>query len=89
MAYKDMPNCQYLTCVFVLYAIELLMACLLADISLVFSFISAFAVSALAFWFPGYYYLMSVEKYGKSKAPDAAAQRNAKILAGVGYFQPD
>jgi amino acid permease len=62
------------------------LACLLGNISLVFSFISAFAVSALAFWFPGHYYLMSVKKFAQNKEPDAAGRRDAIILAAVGYF---
>ena len=60
LAYKDMDTAYYLLCTFSLYFLELFLATTVGDISIIFAFISAFTISALAFWFPGYYYLLSV-----------------------------
>ena len=63
MAYKDMNLWLYLLTTFLLYGVEMLGAILIEDISTVFEFASAFAVTALAFWFPAGYYLMAEKKY--------------------------
>jgi len=59
MAYKDMNLVLYLLTTFILYGLEMLGAILIEDISTVFEFASAIAVTALAFWFPGGYFLMA------------------------------
>lgn len=84
MAYKDMKTSLYLLCTFGLFAFEMGMGVLISDISIVFEFASAIAVSALAFWFPGYYYLMAAEKYGKDK-PNAHGCV-ARVLFYFGWF---
>jgi hypothetical protein len=84
MAYKDMNLVLYLLTTFVLYGLEMLGAILIEDISTVFEFASAFAVTALAFWFPAGYFLMAQTKYGKE--PNPTQQRVAKLFIFVGVL---
>lgn len=74
----------YLMTTFLLYAVEMLGAILIEDISTVFEFASAFAVTALAFWFPAVYYLMAEKKY--SKEPNPSQRLVAQIFIYVGFF---
>jgi hypothetical protein len=84
MAYKDMKMSLYLLCTFGLFGLEMGISIILTDISIVFEFASAFAVSALAFWFPGYYFLMALEKYGKGNPSQYTC--TARVLAYFGWF---
>lgn len=86
LAYKDMNMGLYLLCTFGLYGLEMLLSCFISDISIVFEFASAFAVSALAFWFPAYYYQMAVAKYGQNKSLEASQMCQAKSLGWMGHF---
>lgn len=52
MAYKDMPYAIYLTTVLSLYFFIMTLAILISDITTVFDFASAIAITALAFFFP-------------------------------------
>ena len=84
MAYKDMNLCLYLAVTFILYGLEMLGAILIEDISTVFEFASAFAVTALAFWFPAAYYLMAEKKY--SEKSNTTQHRVAHFFIYVGFF---
>jgi hypothetical protein len=86
LAYKDMGTAYYLLCTFTLFIGEMVLACLIQSISILFAFISAFTISALAFWIPGYYYLMSVSKYKSNEQPNLPMVRTAKLLVCLGYF---
>lgn len=55
----------YLAITLILYALQMGGAILVEDISTVFEFISAICVTAIAFWFPAYYYLLAEKKYGQ------------------------
>lgn len=57
MAYKDMKNSYYLAATLFLYALIMGGAILISNISTVFDFASAISVTALAFIFPGWFYL--------------------------------
>ena len=62
MAYKDMNYCSYLAITLTLYVLQMIGAIVIEDISTVFEFISAFAITFVAFWFPGHYYLTAEKK---------------------------
>jgi hypothetical protein len=53
----------YYVATLVLFYLEVFGACILNDIGLIFEFISAIAISALAFVFPGLFYLMAEKKF--------------------------
>lgn len=65
MAYKDMNLVTYVAVSLSLYTIELFGAMLINDITTVFDFASAIAVSFISFWFPSIYYLIAEKRYGK------------------------
>jgi hypothetical protein len=65
MAYKDMNLATYVTVSLSLYTIELVGAIFINDITTVFDFASAIAVSFISFWFPSIYYLIAEKRYGK------------------------
>lgn len=54
----------YLTISLSLYMIQLLVAWKVNDISTIFDFASAIAVSFISFWFPSIYYLIAEKRYG-------------------------
>lgn len=65
MAYKDMDMTTYVAVSLSLYALEMIGAILVNDITTVFDFASAIAVSFISFWFPSIYYLIAEKRYGK------------------------
>jgi amino acid permease len=67
MAYKTMPQATYMTVSLLLYVLELLAACWINDITTVFDFASAIAVSFISFWFPSIYFLIAEKKYGRGQ----------------------
>lgn len=64
MAYKDMNYCYYASATLGLYALIMAGAIAIANISIVFDFASAITVTALAFVFPGWFYLEADKKFG-------------------------
>jgi hypothetical protein len=71
MAYKDMKTAYYLICVLVFYTMQVLTSLVVSDISIMFDFVSAFAVSFYAFLFPAWFYELAAKKYpGKAKKCD-------------------
>jgi len=70
LAYKDMKPAYYYLATIVFYGIQMGMAIVITDISTIFDFASAIAITALAFIFPGMFYKMAVAKYGKDKQLD-------------------
>lgn len=57
MAYKEMNYCIYLTVTLGLFGAEVFCSLLVDDISIIFEFVSAFSISAIAFIFPGFFFL--------------------------------
>jgi hypothetical protein len=70
MAYKDMKTSYYLICVLVFYSLQVGTSLLVNDISIMFDFVSAFAVSFYAFLFPAWFYELAAKKYGGAKKCD-------------------
>ena len=48
------------------YLLIIVSAILVPDVSIVFDFVAAFAVSAIVFLFPGLFYYKTANKFGKS-----------------------
>lgn len=65
LAYKDMKGVYYYMATLTFYGVQMGMAIIITDISTIFDFASAIAITALAFIFPGMFYKMAVSKYGK------------------------
>ena len=60
MAYKDMSRSLYLSVTICFYALIVVGAIAVDNISVVFDFAGAGAVSAIAFFFPAYFYPKAV-----------------------------
>jgi len=85
LAYKDMKAEYYYLCVFGYYIVAIVVSILVPDITVVFSFVSAFAVSAIGYWCPGFYYLAALEKFGQKIDREPRWICVAKTLAGIGF----
>jgi len=59
-----MKPLYYYSATLAFYGIQIFMAYLLTDISTIFDFASAIAISSLAFLFPGAFYKLAWKKYG-------------------------
>lgn len=70
LAYKDMKPLYYYSATLAFYGIQIFMAYLLTDISTIFDFASAIAISSLAFLFPGTFYKLAWKKYGEGQERD-------------------
>ena len=57
MAYKEMNYCVYIFVTLGLFWTEVICSLLTNDIGLIFEFISAVSVSAIAFLLPGFFYI--------------------------------
>jgi len=68
MAYKDMKTSYYLFATLFLYALIMGGAIAISNISTVFDFASAISVTALAFIFPGWFYLKADSKFGHGES---------------------
>jgi len=64
LAYKDMPTKWYLIGTLSFYVICIVGAIFITSVSIVLDFAGAFAVSALAFLFPGMFYLKGIQRFG-------------------------
>ena len=63
MAYKDMNTALYVLATLSFYSIIVIGAISIEDITIVFDFAGAVAVSAIAFFFPAYLYPAAVKKF--------------------------
>merc|ERR1712127_460205 len=85
MAYKDMPYLSYVTITISFYCVIVTGAIFILDISTIFDFASAISITALAFIFPGWFYLKVETKFRGGKIEDPGAHRLAIffILLGI------
>ena len=81
LAYKDMSNLKYGIATLSLYAVIIVGAILIQDISTIFDFAAAISISALAFVFPGWFYLKAESKFGK---PDTQYRCLAWTFLAIG-----
>lgn len=64
MAYMEMRTSLYLVGTLSFYAIILGGSIVIPDVAIIFDFAAAFAVSAIAFVFPGVFYLKGSKRFG-------------------------
>lgn len=70
------------------YGFQMGMAIIITDISTIFDFASAIAITALAFVFPGLFYKLAKAKYAKDKPTDKCDNYWATaflIIGGVNF----
>lgn len=84
LAYKDMATWQYVLGTLSLYAVIIVGAIEIYDISTIFDFAAAIAISALAFVFPGWFYLQAEKKFKTTK--DATFRCSAYFFLCLGLF---
>jgi len=63
--HRDLPIFLYLTLTLVIYALDVALACVLDDVSIVFGFVGALSISMLFFILPGIFYLRSCTLSGE------------------------
>jgi hypothetical protein len=64
MAYGEMGTVTYVIASISFYALIVLVAMLVKDISSVFDFVSAYAISSIAFFIPSVFFRSAAEKFG-------------------------
>jgi hypothetical protein len=64
LAYKDMKMSYYISGTLIFYCVIIIGAILIPNVTIIFDFAGAFAISALAFVFPAMFYLKGAEKFG-------------------------
>jgi len=62
-SYKDMNDFTYYAVTITLYSLEVALSIVVSDITVLFSFASAVAVTFICFWYPGMYYLMASKRF--------------------------
>ena len=60
-SHRDLPTWLYLSLTIGIYALDVALACLLDDVSIVFGFVGALSISMLFFILPGIFYLRSLK----------------------------
>ena len=63
MAYKDMNRTVYVSATLGFYALIVVGAIAITNISVVFNFVGAISVTAMVFCFPAYYFTQAVKKF--------------------------
>jgi tellurite resistance protein TehA-like permease len=90
MAYKDMSTTYYVVLVLLFYGSQVGVSLLVDDISIMFDFVSAFAVSFYAFIFPAIFYELAAKKYGGAVSYDHCWARSfffvGIINCGLGLY---
>ncbi len=66
MAYKDMRFSYYLIGTLSFYGIIIVGAIVIQNVTTIFDFAAAFAITATAFIFPGLFYLKGIKRFGGS-----------------------
>lgn len=88
MAYKEMNYVVYFTATVLFYVLQIIGSITMTDIGLIFEFISAVAVSNLAFILPGLFYLLAENKYSHpiQKDLNKSINREAKLFIILGII---
>ena len=86
MAYKEMSYVLYFLTTVGFYVLQIIGSIVLTDIGLIFEFISAVAISNLAFILPGLFYLLAEEKYAHPMQKDMnkSIRIEAKLFVFLG-----
>lgn len=87
-SYKDMNDLTYYAVTIILYALEVALSIVVSDITVLFSFASAVAVTFICFWYPGVYYLIAIKRFCVvgSKVKRYALKAYILVLLGLVNF---
>ena len=80
-SYKDMDDKTYYFVTILLYSLEVALSIVVSDITVLFSFASAVAVTFICFWYPGVYYLLASERFAKKQSHACKAY----LLIALGF----
>ena len=83
LAYKDMKMSYYISGTLIFYCVIIIGAILIPNVTIIFDFAGAFAISALAFVFPAMFYLKGAEKFGNGSI---SLSRLAYLYLVLGFF---
>ncbi len=88
MAYGQMSTVTYVLASLSFYALIVLLAMILEDISSVFDFVSAYAISSIAFFIPSVFFRKAAEKFGANmEDPEIIKKlRICKLFFGLGIL---
>ena len=81
LAYREMNIVIYLIATIGFYGVIVLLAMLLEDISSVFDFVSAYAISGIAFFIPAIFMRKGVKKFGiDQNDPDIKSKMTVALI---------
>lgn len=87
MAYREMKTSIYVTATVLFYAIIVALAMTFKDISSIFDFVSAYAISSIAFFIPSLFYKKALSKFKLANPEDPEVKKRmliANVFIGLG-----
>ena len=89
MAYKDMNRTVYVSATLGFFALIVVGSIAITNISVVFNFVGALAVTAMVFWFPAFYFTQAVAKFKVARTKEVkhniALSRLFWVLGAVNF----
>jgi len=82
MAYREMNTVLYVLISLIFYALIVALAMVFKSISSIFDFVSAYAISSVAFFIPSIFYKKALHKF-KLADPDDPTVKSRLLIANV------